>query len=74
MGVYLVYFFADKMCTSSQVLFMPLLPKVGYENKVIFLEQAVKSVISLFSYDVSRFRIYFLPIFLKAAIMLRENF
>ena len=41
--VYLVYF-ADRMCTSSRVSFMPLFSKAGYQKKVSFLKQVVKSV------------------------------
>ena len=54
------------MCTPSQVSFSPLVSNNGYQKKAIFPNSAVKTVISLLSYEFFTFRVSFSPIFSKA--------
>ena len=43
------------MCTASRVSFLHLFSNDGYQKAAIFLKPVVKSVISLFSYEVFTF-------------------
>ena len=50
----LVYF-ADGICTPSRVSFLPPSSNAGYQNKEIFLQPVVKSVVSWLSYECFMF-------------------
>ena len=68
----LVYF-ADGICTPSQVSLLPPSSNAGYQNKAIFLQPVVKSIVSLLSYECFTFlNIRFAA--LKPGISSREGF